>query len=67
MLFMGHASSDLLETGRYQLSTTMGSGTQVSPPIYETIIDTKTGSIVSRTSIILNLKGKIKKVVKLSP
>jgi hypothetical protein len=66
MLFMGHASSDLLETGRYQVSTTMGSATQVSPPIYETIIDTKTGSIVSRTQIIMNLKG-IKKVVKLSP
>ena len=46
MLFMGHASSDLLETGRYQLSM-VGDGSHK----FETIIDTKTGSIVSRKRV----------------
>ena len=69
MLFMGHASSNLLETGRYQLSTTMGSATYMHPPIYETIIDTKTGQVVSRTKIWVNSSTGvgIKKVEKLSP
>lgn len=48
ILFMGHASSNLLETGRYQVSTTSLSATS-NIYIYETIIDTKTGSIISRT------------------
>ena len=47
MLFMGHTASNLLETGRYQVSTTGGP----ESPIYETIIDTKTGSIVSRIKL----------------
>ena len=46
MLFMGHASSNLLETGRYQVSVATDKYL-----IFETIIDTKTGSIVSRTKV----------------
>lgn len=35
------------EIGRYQISTT----THTSGPVYETIIDTKTGSVKSRKKI----------------
>ena len=51
MLFMGHASSNLLETGRYQLSTFEYTDKPENASIFETIIDTKTGSIVSRIKI----------------
>ena len=50
MLFMGHTASNLLETGRYQVSTLISEIPTVE--IYETIIDTKTGSIVSRTKVL---------------
>ena len=45
LLLMGYTSSDK-EVGRYQLSTTdMGDRDYL---IFETIIDTKTGEIISR-------------------
>ena len=50
MLFMGHTASNLLETGRYQVSTCHNSNSKYDT-IYETIIDTKTGSIVSRIKL----------------
>ena len=55
MLFMGHASSNLLETGRYQVSIAAGViGKKNSGRVFETIVDTKTGSIVSRDNFSLN-------------
>ena len=43
-LFMGQTSNER-EVGRYQISTTYG---DYGTSIYETIIDTKTGNIISR-------------------
>tara|TARA_Y100001970_G_C13608092_1_gene543505 strand:- start:46 stop:285 length:240 start_codon:yes stop_codon:yes gene_type:complete len=51
ILFMGHTASNLLEMGRYQVSTTAVGTSKFGQTIFETIIDTKTGSIVSRIKL----------------
>ena len=58
MLFVGAVSSNLLETGRYQVSVT-STDTMVYN-IFETIIDTKTGSIVSRKRVDKSSFSKVK-------
>jgi len=54
MLFMGHASSNLLETGRYQVSAAAVGEKIYEVIVFETIIDTKTGSIVGRDMLGYN-------------
>ena len=50
-------AQDLIETGRYQVSTCIAHNTS-GHVIYETIIDTKTGSIVSRIKLFSSAFSK---------
>ena len=45
------AKYDLRNVGKYQISTSMMSGTK-NPQIYETIIDTQTGKVISRMKFL---------------
>ena len=58
LLLMGLTDYDNKDVGRYQLSTTnLGDYLYV----YETIIDTKTGEIISRKEVSYSFYKRIKK------